>query len=202
MNETEETKVIPDDGAVDTAKPSLLEETKDMDQDFMPADPSKYQLVITKEYLKRDEAVNALLYENGFTNRQVQLVYDLAAERLFGIVREVQDAYEKRHEQERLIEYFGGEDRYDEVVRQITAFADKNLKPEVMANLSSTFDGVLALYRMAQDKEPSLTRGKAAPVGEMTEQDLKKIMMSNAYWVEKKPEVVRQVQDGFKRLYG
>ncbi|WP_328799089.1 hypothetical protein [Roseomonas harenae] len=95
-----------------------------------------------------DPEVNAALHRAGFTPSQVQLVYDLAAERLLPIVAEAASQFEAERQRDRLRAEFGGEERFRRTARQIAAWGRANLPGEVLAALSTTADGVMALHRM------------------------------------------------------
>lgn len=104
-----------------------------------------------------DNELNAKLHEKGFTNDQVQIVYDLAAEKMVPLVIAMAADYRADREIEKLEQQFGGADKWREVSRQLLAFGQKNLPADVLDTLSSSFEGVMSLRRMMKNEEPGLS---------------------------------------------
>lgn len=161
-----------------------------------------YEVRIDHGLFTADPEVNKRLHAAGLTNEQVQEVYNLAAERLVPAIFELAQEYQADREVERLIAAFGGAERWAEMSRQLLAFGKKNLPPDVLGSLSSSFEGVMALYRMmkGQGGEPSLTAAEAAP-GAADEGALRGMMRDPRYWRERDPSYVAQVTQGFQRMY-
>lgn len=169
----------------------------------LPASPDDYCVNCAHGMFQPDADVNKRLYENGLTNEQVQAVYDLAAEKLVPMIAELAAEFQADREVEKLIGHFGGADQWKDVSRQLLAFGQKNLPPEVLRNLSSSYEGVLALYRMMKGEEPSLRRDMAGATPGLPDQaQLSSMMRDPKYWREKDPVLVQKVTDGFKNLYG
>ncbi len=166
----------------------------------IPDSPELYELA-APEGLGVDPDVNARLHEAGFSRGQVQLVYDLAAERLLPLIAEAAQQFEAERQVERLSQHFGGEERFRRVARQLATWGRQNLPAPVYEALSTTYEGVLALERMMAGKEPAMTRDAEAPAVE-TEDELRKMMRDPRYWRTREPEFVRRVTDGFRRLVG
>lgn len=75
--------------------------------------------------------------------------------------------------------------------------------PDVLENLSSSYDGVMALYRMMQNEEPKMSVRDAGNNGKAEGLDeLNSMMRDPRYWREKDPSFVAQVTDGFRKIYG
>jgi hypothetical protein len=148
-----------------------------------------------------DREINTRLHAAGFTPQQVQLVYDLAAERLVPLVEEMGAEFEAEREIERLVRHFGGEEKWREVSRQMLAWAKKHLPAEAIEGLSASFDGVMALYRMmTAEGEPAALVGEGdGPDG--GESELHALMRDPKYWRDKDPATIARVTDGFRRLY-
>ncbi|MCA1941600.1 MAG: hypothetical protein LDL26_11435 [Caenispirillum bisanense] len=167
----------------------------------VPETPDAYQVTAPHALLTPDATVNARLHAAGFTPQQVQLVYDLAAERILPVLESMASEMDGDRELSRLVEHFGGEERWAEISRQLLAWGKANLPADVLTALSSTADGVVALWRMMQSGEPALgglEKGAAGPAGE---DEIKALMRDPKYWRERDPTVLRKVADGFKRLY-
>lgn len=150
--------------------------------------------------IQPDPEINAELRAAGLTRAQMQLVYDLAAERMVPAIEELAGAFEAERQHERLVEHFGGEEQWREVAGALAAWGRKTLPKEVFEALSTTFEGVLAMHRMMANGEPGLG-GAGAPAPEIGEDDLKRLMADPKYWRQRDPATIAKVQDGFKRLY-
>ncbi len=150
-----------------------------------------------------DYEINQRLFEKGLTNEQAQEVYNLAAEKMVPMIIELANEFQADREVEKLINHFGGTEKWKEVSRQLLAFGQNNLPPEVLNNLSSSFDGVLALERMMKSEEPGgFKREKSISSSAMNENDLTSMMRDPRYWKTKDPSFVAKVTDGFSKLYG
>jgi hypothetical protein len=167
----------------------------------VPESPEEYRVEPKHELIGADSEVNAALHRAGFTPAQVQLVYDLAAERLLPIVAEAASQFEAERHRDRLRAEFGGEERFRRTAKQISAWGRANLPEEVLAALSTTAEGVIALHRMMEKGEPALAR-QAAPPEAMDEAALRRMMRDPRYWRSREPDFVKRVTDGFRRLTG
>ena len=181
---------------------SSPEERKDFYQKIgVPASAKDYQLNIKNELLASDPDVNQRLYDLGFTNAQVQAVYDLAVEKVLPVIHQLAQDYEATRQRALLEEHFGGKERFEEIVRQITTWAKQNVSAQVFDALSTTYEGVLTLYKMMESSEPFMMP-KGVAVNEMLDEEgLKKLMMSPKYWRDQDPATLKKVADGFNRLY-
>ncbi len=166
----------------------------------LPSHPGAYDIYIDDDLLDIDEEVNQRLYENGFSNTQAQLVYDLAAERLKPMIAQLAAQYENEREEQRLIEHFGGVERFAAIRPQLRAWGQANLSPSVYGNLVASAEGVIAMFEMMKNREPSLMRAAGGPVG-ASEDDLKRMMKDPRYWKDRDPGYVARVRDGFRKLY-
>ncbi len=167
-----------------------------------PKTPDDYCIDCKHGYFDVDKDLNKKLHEKGFTNEQVQIVYDLAAERLVPLVLQMAAEYSAEREIEKLVGHFGGEEKWREVSRQLLAFGEKALPADVLDTLSSSYEGVLALYRMMQGGEPGLSRASAGREGSQNELDLQSMMRDPKYWRDQDPSFVAKVTEGFQKLYG
>jgi hypothetical protein len=165
----------------------------------VPDGPEGYRIEPKHELCCADAEVNRRLHEAGFTEAQAQLVYDLAAERLLPLIAEAASQFEAERQLERLREHFGGEERFRRIAAQITAWGRANLPAPVMEALSTTAEGVIALHRMMEGKEPGLARRAEEPAP-ADEAELRAMMRDPRYWRTREPEFVRRVTDGFRRL--
>lgn len=161
-----------------------------------------YPITPKHELVGPDPEVNRLLHEAGFTPAQVQLVYDLAAERLLPLIAEAAEQFEADRQLERLRDHFGGEDRFRRVAAQIKAWGAAHLPPGMMDALSATAEGVIAMERMMAGQEPALKRATEEPAGPTDEAELRRMMRDPRYWRTREPEFVKRVSEGFRKLVG
>lgn len=194
----------PETGALKTE--ALLKsyaelEKKLSSQEAAPKSPEEYCINCDHGLFDADEEVNKKLHEKGFTNDQAQAVYDLAAEKMVPAINQLANDVKAEREIEKLINHFGGAEKWQEVARQLLAFGEKNLPADVLDNLSSSYEGVLALYNMMKTDEPGL-KSESAPQEKSGEEDLKAMMRDPKYWKEKDPKFVAKVTEGFKNIYG
>jgi len=129
----------------------------------VPDGPDGYRIEAKHELCCADPDINRRLHEAGFSEAQAQLVYDLAAERLLPLIAEAASQFEAERQIEALRAHFGGEDRFRRIAAQITAWGRSNLPAPVMEALSTTAEGVIALHRMMEGKEPGLARRGETP---------------------------------------
>ncbi len=167
-----------------------------------PKTPKDYCIDCSHGLFEADEEINQRLYDKGFTQEQAQEVYDLAAERMVPMICEIHADYKADAEIEKLISHFGGVDQWKEVSRQLLSFGRKNLPEDVLDNLSSSYEGVIALYRMMKGNEPSLQRGNGEVIGNIDSAKLSSMMRDPKYWREKDPAYVAKVTQAFQHLYG
>jgi len=192
-------------GAVNIA--ALLNSYKELERKMSgqikaPGSSDEYCIDCKHGMFAPDQDINARLHAKGMTQEQVQEVYDLAAERLVPMIIELASDFQADREVEKLISHFGGEDNWREMSRQLLAFGQKQLPAEVLQNLSSSYEGVLALHRMMKGEEPSMSR--SAPVSDRSAADadeLKSMMRDPKYWRDKDPAFVARVTEGFKKIY-
>lgn len=146
-----------------------------------------------------DVEMNKKLHEKGFTNEQVQTVYDLAVEKMVPMVVEMAGEFQAEREVEKLVEHFGGPEQWQEMSRQLLSFGQKELPADVLDSLSSSYEGVIALYNMMQGQEPVVSVSPEEKKSD--DMDLKAMMRDPRYWRDKDPSFVSKVTEGFQRLY-
>lgn len=167
----------------------------------VPETAEGYELSVPDPLGGADADLNRRLHEAGFSNAQTQMVYDLAQEYLTPILSNAASEFEAERQTERLVREFGGESQWRETARQLLAWGKKNLQPEVLDALGSTYEGVMALRRMAQSGEPGLLRNGGGGAAQ-SEEDVRSLMRDPRYWRDRDPAVVAQVTSAFERLYG
>jgi len=166
----------------------------------VPETADAYTIEVRHPLVTPDPDVNARMHKAGFTPAQVQLVYDLAAERLLPLIAEAAQMFEAERELDRLREHFGGEERWQRAAKQIATWGRANLPPVVFEALSSTASGVLALHAMMEKGEPGLVP-RSEPEAGPSEDELRAMMRDPRYWRKRDPDFVARVSDGFRRLF-
>jgi len=167
----------------------------------VPDSPEQYHIELHHELIEPDPQINAKLHEAGFTERQAQLVYDLAADHLVPLLDQAVGQLQAAREAERLATCFGGEPAWRSTAQQIKTWGQANLSPDVFETLASSYDGVLAIHQMMQAREPAVLNEANGPRSSLAEADLTRMMRDPRYWRERDPALVAQVTEGFQRLY-
>jgi hypothetical protein len=168
----------------------------------VPDSPDGYCIECRHDLLTPHPEVNRRLHEAGFTSRQAQLVYDLAHEHVIPVIETMQSEFETRRGLDRLKDYFGGDARWNEAARQVSAWGRANLPPDIYQALAAHPEGIIAMQKMMGAGEPAM--GKAPPGAEppLSEAELKKMMADPRYWKKRDPAWIGKVQEGFAKLYG
>ncbi len=166
----------------------------------LPESPEQYQIDVSHGLFNPDPEVNNRLHAKGLTPEQVQEVYNLAAEKLVPMIAQLAGDFQADREVERLTEFFGGAEKWREVSRQLLAFGKKNLPEDVLESLSSTYEGVIALYRMMKSQDPNISKNAEIKAG-VNEGDLQAMMRDPKYWRDRDPSFVAKVTEGFQKMY-
>lgn len=167
-----------------------------------PEKPEDYCIDCEHGMFESDADVNRIMHEAGMSQEQAQAVYNLAAERMIPMIKEIASDVSADREVEKLMEHFGGPEKWKEVSRQLLAFGQRNLPEDVLENLSSSYEGVKALYKMMKSEEPALQTQDASNPSLAGEQDLQSMMRDPKYWRDRDPAFVTKVTEGFKNMYG
>jgi hypothetical protein len=167
----------------------------------VPDTADDYQIEARGDLLETDPAINDKLHAAGFTQKQAQLVYDMAAEHILPLVHDMAAEVEHAAADQQLRGHFGGDAGWKEAARQIGAWGRANLSSDVFETLSSRVDGVLAIHKMMQGEEPDLVRRDGGQNSAPDEAGLRRMMRDPRYWRDRDPGFIAQVTEGFKRLY-
>ncbi len=167
-----------------------------------PESPEEYEVEPPHPWLERDPELEQRLHQAGFTRDQVQLVYELAAERLWPAVAEAVAELEAEREREKLVAHFGGEEAFARIARAVDRWAKSHLEPEVYETLAGSRQGVLALVQMMRASEPELVGEAEGGALAVSEEQLVEMMRDPRYWRDRDPEFVARVTEGFRQLYG
>lgn len=167
-----------------------------------PKSPEEYCINCDHGLFQPDEEINKRLHDMGFTHEQAQVVYDMAADKMVPMLKEIAADFNADREVEKLINHFGGAEQWKVMSRQLLSFEQKNLPADVLDNLSSSYEGVIALHRMMKGNEPRLSRDSSAAQGGANEAELSSMMRDPKYWRDKDPAFVAKVTEGFQNMYG
>jgi hypothetical protein len=166
-----------------------------------PATAEGYEIAPPHPLVEPDAELNARLHAAGFTQKQAQLVYELAADRLVPMMQGLLDDAEATRQVERLHRRFGGADGWRETSRQLRTWAAASLPADVLDTLSGSYEGVLALHQMMQVAEPDLLGQDEAGPAEPDEGRLHDMMRDPRYWRDRDPDFIGRVTAGFRRLF-
>ncbi|MCL2672913.1 MAG: hypothetical protein FWF01_00815 [Alphaproteobacteria bacterium] len=168
----------------------------------VPETPDRYEIAMKSEFLRADPEVNTLLHKAGLTTKQVQLVYDIAAEKIIPALADIANQAKAHQERGKLIQALGSSEKLQQIAPQVETWACKNLPPQVHQQMACTCDGVLAMIKMMESKMPiNIGAVSGHPQTDDTEEDLRKLMATPEYWRDHNPKVTERVINGFKRLY-
>ncbi len=167
----------------------------------VPENADEYKIIPSHPMLEVDKEVNEKLRQLGFTNKQLQAVYDLAGEKVLPIINELAMEFEADKQRQALYQFFGSKENFNSVAPQILSWAQSKLPAEVVDALSTTYDGVMCMYQMMNSNEPKVLNKISSDTEVLDEDGLKKIMRDPKYWKDQDPDIVKKVADGFKRLY-
>ncbi len=195
----------PDTGEVrvgDLAKSYSELEKKLSSQPRAPKSHDEYCIDCSHGLFEEDAELNKRFHERGFTNEQVQFVYDIAAEKMAPMVMDLAADFQAEREVEKLVEHFGGPEKWKQISHQLLAYGQKNLPRDVLDTLASSYDGVLALFRMMKgDDKVSVSASLKGEGSERDTLDLQSMMRDPKYWRDQDPSFISRVSEGFKKLY-
>lgn len=167
----------------------------------VPSTPDDYCIDCQHGLFNPDPQINTKLHRAGFTPQQAQLVYDLAAERLVPMLQQAVADMAADREMDKLVEHFGGEERWRRLSRQLLDWGRRNLPGPALEALSTTYDGVLALHRMMSDGAGRMAPLQDGQPAATDEASLRGMMRDPRYWRQRDPAFIGQVTEGFRRLY-
>ena len=184
----------------DDIRARILEELNEEAYKDRPASAGEYQL---PESLDQAEAVdNELLkwwsehsFENGYSQEEFEKGIEIYAKSVMG------NQPDMEAESKRL-----GENATTRI-QAASMFASKFFPKDVMpavARMCETADGIMALEVIMEAMKDGSFSGASEPAGRITEQSLREMMQDERYHNPAKRDLhfVRQVEQGFKALYG
>lgn len=85
-------------------------------------------------------------------------------------------------------------------LHDINQFGEKFLPTDTFENLSSNIHGIKSIYQMMQTMEPEI-RIDANTTESLGDNELRLMMKNPKYWRDRDPEYIRNIENGFKKLY-
>jgi len=167
----------------------------------LPASHEEYCVNCDHGLFEEDAELNKKFFEKGFSKEQVQFIYDTAADKIVPLAVQLAGDFQADREIEKLIEYFGGVEKWKEVAQQLLTYGQKNLPTDVLDSLSSSYEGVLALHNMMKGNEPVVS-GAENNQSISLEAEVQSMMRDPKYWRDKDLSYVSKVTEKFQNLYG
>ena len=147
-----------------------------------------------------DESVRKKFHEIGLTSKQVEEIYTIAEEFLQPTLKNLFQLQDQTNAINELKNFFGGNEKMNNILREINAFGERFLPADAFDELCATPQGIKGIYKMMQSMEPNILMNKNETEN-LTDDDLRKLMRDPKYWRDQDPEYVRKIENGFKKLY-
>jgi hypothetical protein len=147
-----------------------------------------------------DESVRKKFHEIGLTAKQVEEIYNIAEKFLQPTLKNLFDMQTETNAINELKNFFGGTEKMNEALKEITAFGERFLPRDAFDELCSTPQGIQGIYKMMQSLEPEVLMNKNVTEN-LTDDDLRTMMRDPKYWRDHDEEYVRKIENGFKKLY-
>ena len=163
-----------------------------------PASSGEYAL---PDSVDSEEAVdNSLLkwwaeeaFNSGYSQTQFEKGIDMYMESVEGSMPDLDAEAAKLGE--------SSEQRIEAASMFATKFFPENSMPAI-ERMFETHEGILAVEAIQEAMKDGSFAGSAEPVAGLSEDNLKEMMQDPRYWSKNDPAYVRQVEAGFKKLYG
>ena len=138
--------------------------------------------------------------EMGLTAKQAESVCEMAADILSPAIVELLSSQHESNCMGELRQFFGSDDKMQKAFAEINDYAETHLSPEAFDALSSSAEGIKAIYGMMQSKEPTVMAIGAANEA-LSEGMLRQMMKDPKYWRDRDEEFTRKIESGFKKLF-
>ncbi len=152
-----------------------------------------YFLNLKKEIIK-------ILHEKQIPDSHVDVLTNIITEISLKYIKNIAEKYNSLQELMKLETFFGGEKNFNEVSKQITMWATKNLTPDLFNTLNTNYWGVISLYNMMRSYEDKTFIDQEFEKDFLTEKDLKSMMKNPKYWRDKDKNFIAQIDEGWKYL--
>ena len=141
-----------------------------------------------------------ILHEKQIPDSMVDILTDIITEISLKYIKNIAEKYNSLQELMKLETFFGGEKNFNEVSKQITMWATKNLTPDLFNTLNTNYWGVISLYNMMRSYEDKTFIDQEFEKDFLTEKDLKAMMKNPKYWRDKDKNFIAQIDEGWKYL--
>lgn len=163
-----------------------------------PESAGDYQL---PESVDTDSAVdNELLqwwsdhaFENGFGQGEFEKGIEMYAQAIGGNQPDLEAEASKLGE--------NSKDRIESASMFATKFFPQESLPAI-ERMCESHEGIIALEAIQEAMRDGSFSGNSAPSASVTEDSLREMMQDPRYWNKSDPAFVREVETGFKKLYG
>jgi hypothetical protein len=161
-----------------------------------------YSVLLKNDIIEIDPELNARLHSKGFTNEQVQEIYDLATEKLIPMILDMASEFQADRELERLVKEFGGQEKWNLISSQLQEYGQKNLPSFAYEGLCCSYDGVMALYNMMKTGSKTvIAKEDGGSFTGLDESSLRSMMQNPKYWRDRDPAFIAKVSEGFQKIY-
>lgn len=187
----------------ETLREKLLEELQAEAFKDRPASAGEYQL---PETIDEESAVNSELlqwwsnhaFENGYSQEEFQKGIDMYVE---AISANAEPEIDMDAEAAKL------GDNANQRIEAVSMFANKFFPENAIGaieRMCETHEGILALEHIMEAMKDGSFSGETSPSTRLDEQALREMMQDERYHspVRRDPHFVKQVEEGFRKLYG
>ena len=187
----------------ETLREKLLEELQAEAFKDRPASAGEYQL---PETIDEESAVNSELlqwwsghaFENGYSQEEFQKGIDMYVE---AISANAEPEIDMDAEAAKL------GDNANQRIEAVSMFANKFFPESAIGaieRMCETHEGILALEHIMDAMKDGSFSGETSPSTRLDEQSLREMMQDERYHspVRRDPHFVKQVEEGFRKLYG
>ena len=187
----------------ETLREKLLEELQAEAFKDRPASAGEYQL---PETVDEESAVNSELlqwwsshaFENGYSQEEFQKGIDMYVE---AISANAEPEIDMGAEAAKL------GDNANQRIEAVSMFANKFFPENAIGaieRMCETHEGILALEHIMETMKDGSFSGETSPSTRLDEQALREMMQDERYHspVRRDPHFVKQVEEGFRKLYG
>lgn len=152
-----------------------------------------------EETLLLSEEEEAKLAALSLSEEQANAVKEIIAAKFNELEKNYEVDFET--EVEKIETYFGSLENFEAIRPQLRNWAEKNIAPEILEDLSRSSSGVIMLYRLMRTSEPQVIKSSSTHKGALSEENLRNLMASPKYWRDHDASYVKKVEEGFALLY-
>jgi len=176
---------------------SILEEIQSQAFDGRPESAGDYQL---PESIDPEQSVdNELLqwwsehsFENGYSQEEFQQGIEMYAKAVMGNQPDIEAEAKKLG------------DNAQARIEAASVFAHKFFPQEALPaieRMCETHEGIIALEAIQEAMKDGNFAGNTVPAAQTTERELREMMNDPRYWKDRDPAFIKEVTEGFQRIY-